>query len=157
MQAEPKLTGNEITETLERVLSLGQAEDQEQKCKQLRFIQRTMESLPTFIRPYVASVRYDMVCNHAFLDVDVRGLFPTQADGKFKHGRLLIKATKHFPGGEGEKPAEWEYFRRAHSVNTWCKAGSAEHAIFMVWQDDLERRQEFLERGLSYPPAGEEA
>jgi hypothetical protein len=157
MQAEPKLAGNEISETLERILSLGQAEDQKEKCTQLRFIQRTMESLPSFIRPYVSGIRYDTVCNHAFVDVDIRGLFPTQEDGKLKHGKLLIKATKHFPCGEGEKPAEWEYFRRAHSVNTWCKAGSAEHAIFMVWQDDLERRQEFADRGQPYPPASEEA
>lgn len=150
-------TGNELTETLERIMSLGRDAEAKTKTQRLQKIQRTMEDLPAFIKPYILKLDYDCENNHAQAHFEVSGLFPTDENGKLRCGSLQIKATKHFVNGEIEKPAEWYVWKRSGSYPKWKRCESAEHAIFAAWQEDLDLRQEHEQRGLPYPPAKAEA
>ena len=146
-------TGNELTETLERIMSLGRDQEAKNKTQRLQKIQRTMEDLPAFIKPYILKLDYDCENNHAQAHFEVSGLFPTDENGKLRCGTLEIKAHKHFVGGEVEKPTEWFFFKKSGGgIPWWKKCESAEHAIFAAWQEDLDLRQESIQRGLAYPP-----
>ena len=146
-------TGNELTETLERIMSLGRDAEAKNKTQRLQKIQRTMEDLPAFIKPYILKLDYDCENNHAQAHFEVSGLFPTGEDGNLRYGTLQIKATKHFVNGVIEKPTQWYVWKRSGGYPKWKHCESAEHAIFAAWQEDLDLRQEHEQRGLPYPPA----
>lgn len=150
-------TGNELTETLERIMSLGRDAEAKNKTLRLQKIQRTMKDLPRFIKPYILKLDYDCENNHAQAHFEVSGLFPTDENGKLRCGTLEIKATKHFVNGEIEKPTEWYVWKKGGGYPTWKRCESAEHAIFAAWQEDLDRRENAHKLGLPYPPARAEA
>lgn len=156
-EATPPLKGNELTETFERILAVGQSAEAKNKSETLARVQLAMADMPPFIKPYILTIEFHSESHHTRAFFDVRGLIPSMMDGKLKHGIMRIMATKYFPrDGAQSRPTEWHHFQRAGRGFTWKKCDSPEHAIFCAWQDDIDLREEYHQRGEAYPPTNEQ-